>query len=174
VRFDQETVLVGYPKAHLWVEAQGADDMDLFVLLQKLDAYGTLLQQFTVPNQGAMMQDLTERGASVLRYKGSNGRLRVSARHLDEARSTDEVPAHSFDRVEKLTTGQVVEVDIDMFPIGLILHPGEQLRFVISAENSLGALMPGTPAYVPANSGQHVIHTGPTHPSYVQLPVKAP
>ena len=37
-RFDQETVLVGYPKAHLWVEARGADDMDLFVLVQKLDA----------------------------------------------------------------------------------------------------------------------------------------
>ncbi len=31
-RFEQETVLVGYPKAHLWVEADGADDMDLFVL----------------------------------------------------------------------------------------------------------------------------------------------
>ena len=36
-RFGQETVLVGYPKAHLWVEARGADDTDLFVLVQKLD-----------------------------------------------------------------------------------------------------------------------------------------
>jgi hypothetical protein len=45
-----------------------------------------------------MVQDLTERGASVLRYKGSDGRLRVSARYLDKALSTDSVPAHSFDR----------------------------------------------------------------------------
>jgi hypothetical protein len=29
VRFDTETVLVGHPKAHLWVEAQDCDDMDL-------------------------------------------------------------------------------------------------------------------------------------------------
>ena len=101
-RFDQETVLVGYPKAHLWVEARGADDMDLFVLVQKLDAYGTPLQAFTVPNQSAMVHDLTDHGATILRYKGSDGRLRVSARHLDEALSTDDVPAHTFDRVEKL------------------------------------------------------------------------
>jgi uncharacterized protein len=173
VRFDKETVLVGYPKAHLWVEAQGADDMDLFVLLQKLDAYGTPLQQFTVPNQGALVQDLTERGASVLRYKGSNGRLRVSARHLDEARSTDAVPAHSFDRIEKLSPGEIVDIEIDMFPIGLVLYPGEQLRFVVSADDWLGALMPGTPEYRPENSGQHVIHTGGPRSSYVQLPVKA-
>ncbi|MDT5148611.1 MAG: uncharacterized protein QOI01_344, partial [Mycobacterium sp.] len=82
IRFDEETAMVGYPKARLWVECHGADDMDLFILIQKLDRHGTPLQQFTVPNHGALMQDLTERGASVLRYKGSNGRLRVSARHL--------------------------------------------------------------------------------------------
>ncbi len=38
VRFSEETVLVGYPKAYLWVEAKGADDMDLFVLVQKTPA----------------------------------------------------------------------------------------------------------------------------------------
>ena len=101
VTFDQETVMVGYPKAHLWVEARGADDMDLFVLVQKLDAHGTPLQQFTVPNHNARIHDLTDHGASILRYKGSDGRLRTSARHLDETLSTDDVPAHSFDRVRE-------------------------------------------------------------------------
>ena len=99
-------MLVGYPKAHLWVEAGGADDMDLFVLVQKLDAHGTPLQAFTVPNHSAMAHDLTDHGATILRYKGSDGRLRVSARHLDEALSTDDVPAHTFDRVEKLAPGE--------------------------------------------------------------------
>jgi len=173
VRFDEETVMVGYPKARLWVEAQGADDMDLFVLVQKLDAQGSHLQQFTVPNQGALMQDLTERGASVLRYKGANGRLRVSARHLDEALSTDAVPAHSFDRVEKLQPGEIADVAIDLFPIGLVFYPGEQLRLVISARNALGAIMPGVREYTPQNSGQHVIHTGGSCASYLQLPIKA-
>ncbi len=172
-RFDHETVLVGYPKAHLWVEARGADDMDLFVLIQKLDAYGTPLQAFTVPNQSAMAHDVTDRGATILRYKGSDGRLRVSARHLDEKLSTDDVPAHSFDRVETLSPGEVVDIEIDLLPIGLAFHPGEQLRFVVSSRNLLGPMMPRVREYTPVNSGQHVIHTGGDHASYLQLPVQA-
>ena len=172
VRFDAETILLGYPKVRLWVEAKGSDDMDLFVLVQKLDVGGTPLQQFTVPNQGAMMHDLTERGSSVLRYKGSSGRLRASARHLDEALSTDEIPAHSFDRVEKLKPDEVVEVEIDLLPVGLVFYPGEQLRLVISAQNTLGSIMPGVEDCVPQNKGQHVIHTGGARASYLQLPIK--
>lgn len=171
-RFHSKTVLVGYPKVYLRVEAEGADDMDLFVLVQKLDVHGNSLSQFLVPNQGAMMHDLTERSGSVLRYKGSNGRLRVSARHLDKELSTDIIPAHSFDRMEKLKPEEIVEIEMDLFPIGLLFYPGEQLRLVISAKNDLGAIMPGTPAYVPENKGKHIIYTGGIHPSYVQLPVK--
>jgi uncharacterized protein len=171
-RFDVETVLVGYPKAHLWVQARDADDMDLFVLVQKLDAHGTPLAAFTVPNQSAMIHDLTDHGATVLRYRGSDGRLRVSARHLDQALSTEDVPAHTFDRVEKLSAGQIVDVEIDLLPIGLKFAAGEQLRFLISARNLLGTLMPGIREYVGANSGQHVIHTGGSTPSYLQLPVQ--
>jgi uncharacterized protein len=173
IRFEQETVLVGYPKAHLWIEARGSDDMDLFVLIQKLDAYGTPLQQFTVPNQGALAQDITERGASILRYKGSDGRLRASMRQLDKALSTDTVPAHTFDRIEKLSAGEVVDLEIDLLPIGLAFRPGEQLRLVVSGRSLLGTMMPGTREYVPANTGSHVIHTGGDYASYLQLPVLA-
>ena len=171
-RFDQETVLVGYPKAHLFVEARGSDDMDLFVLIQKLDRFGTPLQAFTVPNQSPMVHDVTDHGATVLRYKGSDGRLRVSTRHLDEDLSTDDIPAHSFDRVEKLGEGEIVEIDIELLPLGLTFHPGEQLRFIVSSANLLGTLMPGIDEYVGANSGQHVIHTGGEHASYLQVPIQ--
>lgn len=164
--------LLKVAKAHLWVEAKGADDMDLFVLVQKLDAQGSHLQQFTVPNHGALMQDLTERGASVLRYKGSNGRLRVSMRHLDETSSTDSIPVHSFDRVEKLAPGEIACVDIDLFPIGLALSPGEQLRLVINGHHLLGGVMPGNENVSSDNHGRHVIHTGGRHASYLQLPLK--
>ncbi len=142
VRFGTETELVGYPKVRLWVESEGWDDMDLFVFLQKLDAEGRHLQQFNVPDQGKMLQDLTQDGAAILKYKGSNGRLRVSMRQLDEANSTEAIPAQSFDRVEKLKPGEIVPVEIDMFPIGLAFHPGEQLRLVITGSNLLGGVMP--------------------------------
>lgn len=147
--------------------------MDLFVLLQKLDAYGTPLQQFTVPNHSAVNHDLTDHGATILRYKGSDGRLRVSARHLDETLTTDEVPAHSFDRIEKLSPGEIVEIEIDLLPIGLVFYAGEQLRFVISSRNLMGTMMPGIEEYIGANRGEHVIHTGGEHPSYLQLPIRA-
>ncbi|ROS76673.1 CocE/NonD family hydrolase [Cellulomonas sp. PhB143] len=173
-RFEEETVLVGYPKARLWVEAKGSDDMDLFVLVQKLDRFGTPLQQFTVPNQNARVHDVTDRGGSILRYKGSDGRLRVSLRLLDEALSTDDVPAHTFDRPEKLSAGEVVDVEIDLLPVGLAFHPGEQLRLIVSASPILGTMMPAIREYTSAvNHGQHVIHTGGEHASYLQLPVQA-
>jgi predicted acyl esterase len=143
------------------------------VLIQKLDAYGTPLQQFTVPNHNARIHDLTDHGATILRYKGPDGRLRVSARHLDAQLSTPDVPAHSFARVEKLWPGQIVDVEIDLLPMGMVFYPGEQLRFVVSARNLMGTLMPGIRDYAGANSGQHVIHTGGEHASYLQLPVQA-
>lgn len=34
------------------------------------------------------------------------------ARHLDGPLSTDDVPAHSSDRVEKLVAGDIVEIDL--------------------------------------------------------------
>ena len=173
VRFDQETTLVGYLKAHLWVDTGGDDDADLFVLAQKLTANGTPLQQFNTPNQGAMIQDATERTGSVLRYKGSPGRLRVSMRHLDETLSTDTVPEHTFDRVEKLQPGEIVDVEIALFPIGFVFHPGEQLRLQISARNALGGIMPGIAFYDGRAEGKVTIHTGGTRASYLTLPVMA-
>ena len=172
VRVDSATEFVGYPKVHLWVEADGSDDMDLYVFLQKLDADGQQLEQFNVPNHGPQMQALTRQGAAILKYKGSNGRLRVSLRHLDEANSTDTVPVHSFDRVEKLAPGEIASVDIDLFPIGLALNPGEQLRLVISGHHLLGGVMPGVDNVPSDNHGRHVIHTGDRHASYLQLPLK--
>ncbi|MBI5161216.1 MAG: CocE/NonD family hydrolase [Micrococcales bacterium] len=171
-RFDRETVLVGYPKAHLWVEAAGSDDIDLFLLVQKLDRFGTTLRQFTVPNQSARVHDVTERGASILRYTGSDGRLRVSLRGLSDALTPDDVPEHSFDRTEKLAAGEVVAVQIELQPVGLVFHPGEQLRLVISSRSLLGTMMPGIREYVTANTGQVLIHTGGEHASYLQLPVR--
>ena len=172
MRFDSPTEFVGYPKARLYLEADGADDMDVFVFLQKLDVDGEALEQFNVPNHGPQMQALTRDGAAILKYKGSNGRLRVSLRHLDESRSTDSIPVHAFDRVEKVAPGEVVEVAIDLFPVGLALHPGEQLRLVISGFHILGGVFPGRANVTADNHGRHVVHTGGRYASFIQLPMK--
>lgn len=173
LKVDTTTQFVGYPKLRIWVEAEGNDDIDLFVFLQKLNADGVSLEQITVPNNGPVMQGITKNGASILNYKGSNGRLRASMRHLDEACSTDEIPAHSFDRIEKLAPGEVVQLDIDLFPVGLILYPGEQLRLIVSGFNILGGPMPMVENVPTCNKGRHIIHTGGERASYLQLPLKA-
>lgn len=171
-RAETQTEIVGYTKAKLWVECAGSDDMDIFVYLYKLDKYGSHLQQFVIPNTTARVHDLTDHGGSVLRYKGTNGRLRVSMRHIDAEKTTDEVPAYTFDREEKLKAGEVVPVEIEMYPMGLMLYPGEQIRFIISANDDLGSIMPGTPSNPPKNNGTHIIHCGGKYDSYLQLPFK--
>ncbi|MER5437767.1 CocE/NonD family hydrolase C-terminal non-catalytic domain-containing protein [Streptomyces sp. NPDC002790] len=87
-------------------------------------------------------------------------------------RGASHVPAHTFDRIEKLSPGEVVDVEIDLLPVGLTFHPGEQLRFIVSGRSPLGTMMPGNREYTPANSGRHIIHGGGDHASYLQLPVK--
>ena len=181
LRADDALELVGYPKVCLWVEADGADDMDVFVILQKLDAQGQTLEQFNIANQGPMMQQLTRKGAAILKYKGSNGRLRASMRHLDVEVSTDTIPAHSFDKVEKLKLGEIVCLELDLFPIGLALHAGELLQQVVSGHNIFGGAMPGTDNVTPQNQGRHIIHCGGDKASFLQLqrnpagaPVTAP
>jgi predicted acyl esterase len=83
------------------------------------------------------------------------------------------VPAHNFDRIEKLSAGEIVALEIDLLPFGLAFNPGEQLRVVISGRSLLGTMMPGTRQHVLANRGAHVLHTGGDNASYLQLPVLA-
>ena len=173
MRIDSAVEFVGYPKARLWLEADGDDDMDVFLFLEKLNAAGERLEQFNIPNHGPQMQELTRAGAAILKYKGSNGRLRASMRHLDEAETTDDIPVHSFDRMEKLAPGEVVCLDIDLFPVGLALSPGDQLRLVVSGTHLFGGVMPGTGNVQAENRGRHIVHTGGSHASYLQIPQRA-
>lgn len=170
--FDEETSFVGYPKLHIYAEVEGFDDGDIFVWVQKLDKFGNMLSQINIPNHAAPIHDFTQDGASILRYKGPHGKLRLSMRHLDESVSTDEVPAYTFDRVEKLRAGEVVEADIILSPIGLTFHAGETLRVVLSPTEEVGGgMMPGTPGCIPNNKGWHIFHTGGDKASYLQLPL---
>lgn len=169
--FDKETKFVGYPKARIFFQVEGYDDADIFVWLQKLDKFGNVLSEFVVPNRGAALQDFTQEGASVLRYKGAWGRLRASMRKLDPIKTTDEVPAYSFDEIQKLKQGEIVALDVVLSPIGLSFSEGETLRIMISSRDEFGSVMPGQPGCTPDNKGIHIVHTDGNFASFVQLPV---
>jgi predicted acyl esterase len=171
-RFENETQLTGYLKAHLWVEAQGADEADLFVLVEKLDTDGNLL----VPDEVSAQQYFPIPPA------GAHGRLRTSLRKLDPTLSTEFIPIQSFDHPEMLHAGEIVPVDIAIMPASEVFHAGEQLRLTIAGHefaappsdaklSGMLAYMKPLPPVPTKNAGVHVIHSGGEHDSFLQIPV---
>jgi predicted acyl esterase len=158
-RFNTTTELVGHMKLRLWVEADGADDMDLFVGLQKLDESGNLMP-FSFLNA-------LEDGPVAL------GWLRVSHRELDEARSRPEQPWHTHLREQRLKPGEIVPVEVEIWPSGTRFQKGEQLQLIIQGSD-VQQYPPGVVAMghsVTRNRGTHVIHTGGRYNSHLLVPV---
>jgi len=171
ITFNQDIEIVGHPKVKLWVEAENHNDMDIFVFLQKLNKNGEQLSVLNVPKNDVVDKALPSRGATVLRYTGSNGRLKVSMRHIDESKSTKWIPYFPFDKKDLLKPGEIVQVEIPMLPIGMIFNKGEKLRLVVSGHNLMGGQMPNTSEVVPDNKGKHIIHTGGKYNSNLELQI---
>lgn len=168
MQFDQMQELTGYMKLHLWVEAVGSNDMDLFVFLQKLDGMGRRLghnafRPYMPPNVLSMGR----------RYYNSGpiGMLRVSHRRLDPARSTDSEPYLTHDVEELLSPGQIVPVEVPIRPVSMRWRAGEQLRLSIAGYDQAGPLFHGMPLAPTRNKGEHVIHAGGKYDSHLLVPV---
>lgn len=158
--FAEDTELTGRMKLRLWVEAEGADDMDLFVAVQKLDHAGT-----RVP---FVFYALYEDGPVAL------GWLRASHRELDPARSRDERPWHPHTRQHKLAPGVPVPVDIEIWPSSTRFRRGERLRVVVKGSDVHTDGLEGLPFCRhedTVNQGWHVIRTGGEYDSHLLVPV---
>jgi predicted acyl esterase len=144
-------------KAHLWVEAEGHDEMDLFLTVQKLDEHGNFLPTIVLDEP----------------HPGTWGRLRASHRALDEDASTDYQPVQSHRAEERLKQGEIIPVEIAFFPISRIWHKGQKLRLQIAGRYFReGWFEPFT--WDTDNKGNHVIHTGGKYDSFLQIPVVPP
>ena len=198
----EPTELIGYMKLKLWVEADGADDMELAVTVEKRAADGSVA-----------MANLGEGAHGAIT---ANGLLRVSQRALDPKRSTPNEPYLLHTKEEKLRPGQIVPVEIGIWPMALRFRAGERLVLTVSAHRPLttkfdmafgaapieiaadgGSFLPGqpskliklggppnsSPAFVDAqrspepvnrNRGRHVFHLGGEYDSHLLAPfVKA-
>ena len=160
VRFDRDTELTGYLKLRLWVEADGADDMDLFVYVQKLDRRGEFLPSMVMG----------------FPHPGAQGWLRVSHRELDPARSTTSEPYLTHRRQQFLRPKEIVPVEIGIWPTSMLWHAGQQLRLVVAGHfrrDQIGLDQRGwweTFRYEVHNRGDHVIHTGGKYDSHLLVP----
>jgi len=173
-RFDKDTELAGYIKLRLWVEAVDADDLDIYAEVRKLDADGRHLGARTFLPPGTARTDLPESPDTMwgmLIFSGAKGMQRASMRHVDPARSGPAEPYHTFDRVEKLAPGEIVPVDIQIWPLGMVWRAGEQISLVIGGQKLSGMEFPGLAGPDTVNRGRHVVHTGGRFDSHLLIPV---
>ncbi len=157
-RFDERTEVVGNAALTLWVEAQGSDDMDLFVSLEKIDTSGQRVEfpYFSTREDGSV----------------ALGWLRVSHRELDKELSTPEQPRHLHLREQRLAEGEIVPVQIEIWPSGTLFEPGDTLRVVIQGHDIHVYNHPIVLLHANTrNAGRHRIHTGGKHRSALLLPI---
>lgn len=159
--FDKPAELVGYMKLRVYMAAEAADDMDIFVAVQKLDASG----QFVGMAYYAMFND----GPMAL------GWLRASHRELDPRRSTEFQPVLAHRRELKLKPGEIVPLDIEIWPSGTRFEQGEKLRLVIQGSDINQYPKDKAPVYFrhedTVNRGRHIIYAGGETDSYLLVPV---
>jgi predicted acyl esterase len=166
LRFDHDTELTGYIKLRLWVAAETADDLDLFVGIRKLDRRG---RELHFPDFNHIENGLVARGW-----------LRVSHRELDPIRSTPHQPWLKHQRALKLGPGEIVPVEIEIWPSSTLFRAGETLQLIIqggeftyTASNPLPAKHGriSTAHAQLVNAGRHLIHAGGSYDSHLLLPI---
>ena len=173
-RFTHDVELGGYIKLRLWVSAEGADDLDLYAELRKLDADGKHLgsRTFLPPGVGRYDPlDDPDKQSGMLVFSGAKGMQRASMRHVDPAKSAPAQPFHTFDRVEKLGEGKIVPVDIQIWPLAMRWRAGEQLQLLVAGQKMSGVEFPGLAGPATINRGRHIIHTGGGFDSHLLIPV---
>ncbi len=157
IQFDEPTEITGYMWLRLWVEAKGNNEMDLFIAIRKLDEEGKWLP------------------ANVLGepHPGAWGKMRVSRRLLDPKLTTKYQPVQAHIKDEKLSPGEIVPVDIEIWPHSRLWHKGQQLEVQVSSYYVReGWFEPFS--WETDNKGEHIIHSGGRYDSYLQIPVIPP
>ncbi|MBF8269855.1 MAG: hypothetical protein HW386_1564 [Gammaproteobacteria bacterium] len=159
-QFSADTELTGHMKLRLWVTTDGADDMDIFVAIQKYDQAGD-----QVP---FVFYSLYDNGPVAL------GWLRASHRALDATRSTPQQPVHLHTHEERLEPGVPVPLEIEIWPSATVFLRGEKLRLVIKGSD----IYTEAPTNLPfclhqdtRNQGQHIILSGGGYDSHLLVPV---
>ncbi|MCJ1779411.1 CocE/NonD family hydrolase [Mammaliicoccus sciuri] len=160
--FNEDTELTGNMKLKLWVSAEEADDMDLFVGIKKINKQG---EEVNFPDFNHI-----EHG------QVATGWLRVSHRELDIEKSTPLQPWHKHETELKLAKDEIVPVEIEILPSSTLFKKGEQLQVVVKASevvkgNSTPGLKTRYEHEETVNKGVHNIYAGHKYDSHLLIPV---
>jgi predicted acyl esterase len=139
----------------LWASTSEGDDLDLFVVLRKLDSNG---------------REVFFSGFNGYQRDGvAKGWLRASHRGLDPSRSTVLRPWHSHARIEKLRSGDIVPLEIEIWPSATLFEMGSTLQLTIQGHDA--ARYPGFAHRELVNRGRHTIFTGGPYDSCLTIPL---
>jgi hypothetical protein len=155
-RLEQAVELIGSMQLKLWVSTSEGDDLDLFVVLRKLDSTGR--EVFFSGYNGYENDGLAK------------GWLRASHRKMDLSRSTPLRPWHTHSRIEKLGSGEIVSLEIEIWPSATLIEAGSTLQLTIRGHDS--ARYPAFAHRKLVNCGLHTIYTGGPYDSSLAVPLK--
>jgi len=154
-RFERAVELIGNMRLKLWVSTSEGDDLDLFVVLQKFDSEGR--QVFFSGFNGYERDGVAK------------GWLRASHRELDPSRSTQLRPWHTHTDIQKLRPGDIVPVEIEIWPSATLFEAGSSLQVTIQGHDA--APYPAFRHQMLVNRGWHSIHAGGRYDSSLVIPL---
>jgi len=160
-KFNTDTELSGYMKVRVWVEARpkkkgepSPEDMVMFAAVNKLDSKGKSVNFYgSVGNKKDMI---------------TRGWLKVSRRELDPEESTEWHPVQKGTSELLLKPGEIVPVDIELYPSSTFFAAGESLQLILASDEIISSPPYGKSAVI--NNGDHVLHFGGKYDSYLLVP----
>jgi predicted acyl esterase len=169
--FPSRSYIIGYPRATLYMSCSEHDDMDDFVQLRKADTNGKILQNINIPLKDLQMDASEVETLNTNKYLGPTGILRASRRSIDEQRSKPFWAIHKHTQDEKVPPGEVVKLEIGLWPCGMLFEAGERLIFKVAGHHmTLAEFEPLRGGFVTGNKGKHTVHVGGHYPSEVSIP----
>lgn len=170
--FSEKSRLMGIPKAVLYMHCDDLDDLDVFVIIEKLSASGERMLNLNIPWDNLPVKSIAdipdEKRTEVILYQGPTGILRASNREIDPARSMHpNWPFYTHEKEEKISPGTVVKLEIGIWVMGVEYEAGESLRLRICGK------YPGIANFGKdhtLNKGLHWVHFGGQYDSHVELP----
>jgi predicted acyl esterase len=154
-RFAEAVELTGEAKLRIWVSTSDGDDLDLFTVLKKYDERG---REVFFSGYNGYRKDCVAKGW-----------LRVSHRALDPAQSRPSRPYHSHHRLEKVSPGQIVPVEIEILSSSTWFEAASRLEVTILGRDA--ARYPAFRHRQLVNRGRHRIHCGGRFDSHLLVPL---
>ena len=98
----------------------------------------------------------------------TRGWCKISRRELDPVESTEWHPVQKGASEQMLSAGEIVPVDIELYPSSTFFAAGETLQLIIAGDE----IIPSPPYAKSAegNQGKHVLHFRVEYDSYLLVP----